>query len=159
MSDTPTKTVFLPAAATCRNGRLSKKRSKMLVDKILAYLNTQEKTVDEGLLSQVSILARWTFKRQFMEERIRPTLGKLYLSSCGKCPRQLAYGYLDFAKNGKEMDARAAITFWQGDLVELMLLSLAKQAGCQITSYGLNQNTVKLKVGEVEIQGHPDGLC
>lgn len=131
----------------------------MIVDKILAYLNTQEKTVDEGLLSQVSLLSRWTFKRQFMEERNRPTLGKLYLSSCGKCPRQLAYGYLGFEKNGKEMDARAAITFWQGDLVELMLLSLAKQAGCQITSYGLNQNTVKLKVGDVEIQGHPDGLC
>ena len=80
------------------------------------------------------------------------------MSAAGKCPRQLAYAYHGFSPNGKEMDSRAYLVFWAGDLTEMTLVALAKVAGCQITATGFGQLKVKLKIGDKEIEGHPDGL-
>lgn len=84
--------------------------------------------------------------------------GKLRLSASGKCARALAYDFHGLTVEGKEMDARAKIIFWMGDLVEMMVISLAKLAGCPITATGLAQAKVGLPIGDIVIPGHLDGL-
>ncbi len=130
----------------------------MIIDKILAYLSQEGKTLDEVLRYEVEKLAGVSFQRQFMTEENGVSKGILRLSSSGKCARQLAYGFHGFEKKGKEIDARAKIIFFQGDLVELMLASIAKLSGCNLAATGLHQATVELPVNGGFIKGHTDGL-
>lgn len=130
----------------------------MIIDKIYQYLNQEGKTLDETLRYEVEKLAGASFKRQFMTEENGVSKGSLRLSSAGKCARQLAYKYHGIETKGKEIDARAKIIFFQGDLVEMMLASIAKLAGCNLVATGLHQALVKLTVGENVINGHTDGL-
>jgi hypothetical protein len=129
----------------------------MIADKINEYLKSSSETVNDHLCYQIEKLAGFAFKRQFMNEQ-QDRKGFISLSSAGKCPRQLAYVYHGFPQNGKELDGRSRITFFQGDLVELTLMTLARLAGCNIVGTGFNQITVRLPVGEVILQGHPDGF-
>jgi hypothetical protein len=124
----------------------------MIVDKIEAYLNNSGKTIDEAILEEVSLLARWSFERQFGQKQ--ETLRSLRLSSIGKCTRQQAYNVLGFDHNGKEIDARAKTVFFQGDMVELAIIQLMKVAGLNITECGKEQKTIYLD----GIPGHPDGI-
>lgn len=130
----------------------------MIVDKIYAYLSQEGKTVDEALRYEVEKLAGVSFKRQFMTEENGVSKGVLRLSSAGKCARQLAYKYHGLEIKGKQIDARAKIIFFQGDLVELMLSSIAKLAGCNIVATGLHQATVDFQVNGQTVKGHTDGL-
>ena len=130
----------------------------MIVDKIYTYLSSEGKSIDEALRYEVEKLAGVSFRRQFMTDDEGVSAGKLRLSSAGKCARQLAYSFHGFEKKGKELDARSKIIFFQGDLTELMLSSIAKLAGCQLVATGLNQATVKFKVNGQFIEGHTDGL-
>lgn len=140
-----------------------RKGVKMIVDKVNAYLSSNENIKNEYLKYEVEKLAGFSFNRQFLEEQEdRPFT--LRLSSAGKCPRQLAYGYHGFEKKGKEIDGRGRIVFFQGDVVELMTMALAKIAGCNIVATGFNQLSVSLPInlGEptetISIKGHPDGI-
>uniref|UniRef100_A0A6M3LQW7 Putative PD-(D/E)XK nuclease superfamily protein n=1 Tax=viral metagenome TaxID=1070528 RepID=A0A6M3LQW7_9ZZZZ len=131
----------------------------MIVDKINAYLSSENMTVDEAVRYEIEKLSGWTFRRQFMERIERDSKGKLYLSSVGKCTRQLAYGFHGFEKSGKEIDGRARVGFWLGDLIEITILGLAKLANVNIMATGMNQLTVSLAVnGFDDLYGHPDGL-
>ncbi|MEN6414404.1 MAG: hypothetical protein ABFC84_16830 [Veillonellales bacterium] len=130
----------------------------MIVDKINQYLTKNEKTINEAIFYDIGKLASWTFRRQFANEEGRETKGKLYLSSIGKCPRQLAYAYHGFEKKGKEIDSRAKIVFWTGDLVEMTVTNLAKLAGVNLLATGLQQITVDFPVNGTVVKGHPDGL-
>ena len=132
-----------------------KEKYLMIVDKIYKYLSSEELKLDEFLLKEVADLAKHNFSRQFMEEKEER---ELRLSLSGHCVRKLAYLHLGFPEEGKELDSRAKITFFLGDLVELALLKLAKLAGCYIFATGLNQLEISIKINEVEIKGHPDGL-
>ena len=129
----------------------------MIVNKINEYLSKNEMNLDEAIQSEVSKMAGYIFKRQFMTER---TEGKvnLRLSSAGNCPRQLAYGYHNFGKKGKEIDSRAKVIFWMGDLTEMTIVSLAKLAGCNLKHTGLEQTKVEIEVDGIKIAGHPDGI-
>lgn len=130
--------------------------SIMIVDKINSYLSNQNKTVNEAILEDISTLSRHTFKRQFMEtNESRPAIS---LSSAGKCPRQQAYKYHGFEVKGKELDSRSQVVFWTGDSAEIMVVNLAKLAGCNIQHTGLNQKEVHLIVNGEKIEGHPDGI-
>lgn len=129
----------------------------MIADKINEYLSKNETTINEHLAYQIEKLAGFAFRRQFMTEGSDRS-GIISLSSAGKCPRQIAYSYLGFEKNGKELDGRGRITFFQGDLVELTLMTLARLAGCPIVATGLNQIKVSVKIGDKEVDGHPDGF-
>lgn len=124
----------------------------MIVDKIESYLNNKGKEIPETILEDVSLLARWSFERQFGIQK--ESEYSLRLSSIGKCLRQQAYNVLGFEKNGKEIDARAKTVFFQGDMVEMALVQLAKVASCNIIDCGKDQKTVELE----EIPGHPDGI-
>jgi hypothetical protein len=129
----------------------------MIVDKINKFLSENKETLNDGLARQVGFLSEWAFKRQFLSER-EDSPGKLRLSGCGKCPRQLAYQYHGFEPNGKEIDPRGKITFFVGDVVELTLVALAKAAGVVLMATGADQATISLKIGDKEIFGHPDGV-
>ena len=127
----------------------------MIVNKIYGYIAEKEKTVNEAIAEEVAKLAGHIFKRQFM---LPEGACKLRMSSVGKCVRQLCYTYHGEPKNGKEIDSRAKLIFWAGDLTELTIVGLAKAAGCTVAGTGLNQITLSMKIGNLVINGHPDGL-
>ena len=130
----------------------------MIVDRINDYLSGKEVVVNEALRYEIEKFSGSVFKRQFMTEEQPVTQGKIRLSGCGKCVRQLAYGYHGMEKKGKEMDSRAKIIFWAGDLTELTCIGLARLAGVNLIATGLNQVTVTLPVNGSIIEGHPDGM-
>ena len=135
----------------------------MIVDKINVYLSETNTKVDDHLRYQIEKLAGLAFQRQFMgEHESKP--GILRLSKAGKCPRQIAYAFYGYEIKGKEIDSRAKIVFFQGDLVELMMMSLARLAGCNVVGTGFNQITVGVPILGKEgndstiVEGHPDGF-
>ena len=129
----------------------------MLVDKINKYLNSKELTINEYIKYEIEKLAGYTFQRQFMEDNESKS-GVLRLSQSGKCARQLAYKYHGFEPKGKEIDGRAKIIFWMGDLVEMIVTELARLAGVPLLATGFRQLTVKFPIDEIVITGHPDGI-
>jgi len=129
----------------------------MIVEKIYQYLSGQEKTLNDAILDEVAQNSRFAFKRQFMEAD-QNDKGKIRLSSAGRCARQVAYAYHGFEKKGKEIDARAKLVFWTGDLIELTVVNLAKLAGCVLLHTGQDQLTVSLPVNGTFAIGHPDGI-
>lgn len=130
----------------------------MIVDKINTYLSDQNKTIDEALRYEIEKIAGACFKRQFMDSEEKDGKGRLWFSSLGKCPRQLAYQYHGFEKAGKEIDGRARIIFWTGDLIEMTVVGLAKLAGCNIIATGLQQMRLELPINGGVVSGRPDGL-
>lgn len=128
----------------------------MIADKIQEYLANKDKTINEAILEEIKTIASATFKRQFMVEKENSK--DLRMSSAGKCARQLAYKYHSFPESGKELDARAKIIFWTGDLTELTIVSLARISGATVIGTGLSQTTCQLNFGEKTIYGHPDGI-
>lgn len=130
----------------------------MIVDKINSYLSGQEYSLNEHIRYEIEKLSGAMFKRQFMSNEKRDNRGTISLSSIGKCPRQLAYGYHGIEKNGKEIDSRAKIIFWTGDLIEFTIVGLAKLAGVTLIATGLQQVAVNFKLNEKVLKGHPDGI-
>lgn len=129
----------------------------MIVDRINIYLSSQNTTFDTELSQNVGKLAELAFRRQFMEKRSQ--LPKtLRLSQGGHCSRKLAYSYHGFETKGKEIDSRAKVIFFMGDLVELMIINLAQLAGCELTHTGLDQKEIKLNINTLDIFGRPDGI-
>lgn len=125
----------------------------MIVDKINEYLSSERIDVPGGILSHVGNSAVNSFSRQFGEDGERRS-GTIRLSSIGRCLRQQAYKALDIPENGKEIDSRAKMVFFQGDMTELAIVHLAKLAGCKVTAIGTEQMTISLD----GIMGHPDGV-
>lgn len=124
----------------------------MIVDKINAYLNGTGVPIPPAILDDVGRIAAQAFSRQFGE---RPEdVARLRLSGIGRCVRQQAYRILNFPVQGKEIDARSKMVFFQGDLVELAVIQVARQAGCDITAAGLTQGLVEMD----GVYGHPDGV-
>jgi hypothetical protein len=124
----------------------------VIVDKINRYLSTAGKKLDDALLESVAEQTKYIFQRQFGEQAEFST--HIGLSAVGKCIRQNVYRKLGFSVNGKTIDSRAKMVFFQGDAAELAVIFLAQLAGCKITNTGKNQKTVKL----LGLEGHPDGI-
>lgn len=124
----------------------------MIVEKINTYLNSEGKSLDEAILSDIANLAKWSFQRQFGAREDKS--GTLRLSSIGRCIRQQAYTILNFDQAGKTIDARAKMVFFQGDMTELAIVALAKAAGCDVSATGDKQSSVEID----GVIGHPDGL-
>lgn len=125
----------------------------MIVDKINSYLASTGRPIDQAILEEVCALAKSAFVKQFgvREERTNKTP---YFSSIGKCLRQQAYEILGFQANGKELDARSKMVFFMGDLAEIAVVQLAKQAGCNITVSGMGQTSMEWN----GMRGRPDGV-
>lgn len=123
----------------------------MIIDKIQSYLNNPAE-VKVDLLAEVGNLSMRSFERQFGTKE--ETERKLRLSSIGRCLRQQAYNILGFEVNGKEIDPRAKMVFFQGDMAEMAIVELAKLAGCNIKHSDLEQQEVTIN----GVTGHPDGV-
>lgn len=130
----------------------------MIVDRIFQYLTAEGKTINEYYAQELGKLAEWSFKRQFCTDEEPVSKGKLRLSAAGKCPRALAYAYHGFERKGKEKDSRSCVVFFQGDMVEAMVVQLAKLSGCTLLGTGINQVPVSLGINGTSIPGHPDGF-
>jgi len=129
----------------------------MVVDKINSFLSESREVNDPVRLELIKNLFTHCFQRQFLTDKKRDS-GKLYLSSCGKCPRQLAYSFHDYEPLGKTIDSRSRITFFVGDTLEIMTTQLAQISGCDLTDTGFEQKTVSVIVEGKEVFGHPDGI-
>jgi len=128
----------------------------MIVEKIDALLSGVA-VHNEDILLEVAQNSERVFQRQFMSDR-ESRAGYLSLSGCGKCPRQLAYAFHGIEQEGKEIDTRAKITFWVGDLTEYTVVALARLAGCELEFTGENQKTIEMDINGVKVYGHPDGI-
>ena len=128
----------------------------MIVDKINSYLYQKDLHIDDYLRYEVEKLAGWAFKRQFMETAERSKT--IRISSLGKCQRAQAYQYHGFEVKGKEIDGRGRITFFTGDLTELLITQLAKLSGVAIIATGFGQMTLNISINGDVITGHPDGI-
>jgi hypothetical protein len=124
----------------------------MIVDFINQYLATEGKSIDLVVKEEIEKMAGHAFERQFGQQQQRE--GALRLSSIGRCLRQQAYNVLGIEPNGKEIDSRAKIVFYFGDLLEAAVMGLMRQAGLDVENVGLGQKTVEID----GVQGHPDGI-
>lgn len=130
----------------------------MIVDAICKYLSAEGKTINEHYAQELGKLAEWSFKRQFCTDDEPVSKGKLRLSAAGKCPRSLSYAYHGFERKGKEKDSRSCVVFFQGDMVEAMVVQLARLSGCALLGVGTNQIGVRLDINGISVPGHPDGF-
>jgi CRISPR/Cas system-associated exonuclease Cas4 (RecB family) len=127
----------------------------MIRDKIEAFLNAEDCRAHESIAEILSFTKEslaHSFRRQFIDKaENRPTLR---LSSIGHCPRKQAYQMHGEKPNGKKIDARAKMVFFQGDQIEAVIVALAQLAGVDITSCGQDQMEVEFE----GVNGHPDGI-
>lgn len=144
--------LYAAAAYERRSPGIHEDGASMIVDKINAFLSSDGQAVDDVIVNEVGLLSRIAFLRQFLKRDDQP--GTLRLSSIGKCMRQQAYSALGFPVNGKQIDSRARMVFFMGDLTEIAIIQLAKAAGCVIARVGQDQMVVEID----GIQGHPDGI-
>lgn len=121
----------------------------MIVDAITAYLEAENTTVDDALLDEGARIFRSAVRRQLVREekafRVSP-------HNVGQCPRKLSYLAHGYAR--KPLNARTRMTFLYGDLVELLLVTFAKAAGCPITT---GDREVQTEVGRGYIDADYEG--
>ena len=120
----------------------------MIVDKIEKFLNQRgSKNIKDALLEEFLSACEDGLLRQFYIEREEKH--KLYLSGIGKCLRAQAYNLQGY-KKCRPITPRLKTTFFFGDLIEAMVVVLAKSAGVEIYD---EQKRVKL----VNVSGKIDG--
>lgn len=124
----------------------------MIVDKIQEYLSGPGAVVPASVGMAVGNLAENSFIRQFGERQEKQKT--IRLSGIGRCVRQQAYNVLGIEENGKQIDSRAKMIFFAGDMAEIAIVQVAKLAGCNVTDCGQDQKTVSVD----GIDGHPDGI-
>ena len=125
----------------------------MIVDKINSYLSTEGKEIEAAILEETAKLGSWAFSKQFGVREKREKKAP-YFSSIGKCLRQQAYGLLGYPEDGKELDSRAKMVFFMGDMAELAIVQVAKVAGVRIEATGSGQESVEWN----GMRGRPDGI-
>lgn len=130
--------------------------------KIYDYLNNTGLEYDEALAVAAAEAFKSGLVRQVMEDRGEVKPGTLRGSNAGPCARKIAYGYLGAEPNGKEIDARAKLTFLTGDLLEVVLVALIKLVGIQTEGTCLDeggQQDLWFDAGNgILVPGHPDGI-
>jgi hypothetical protein len=132
------------------------------IDRIYSYLNGQDQSVDEQIADLAVVAFKHGLMRQLMEEREEVQPGKLRCSNPGPCARKMAYAYLGTVPDGKKIDARAKLTFLNGDLLEVVIVVLLKLAGIKTEGTILDeggQPDLWFDAGDgVLVPGHGDGI-
>lgn len=131
----------------------------MLVEPVSNYLTSKDKQIDEETLTAMWKSFEYSTKRQFMEVR-EPSPG-LRGSNPGPCARKMAYNYLGYTP-GKDYEARTYITFWTGDILELVTIGLLRLAGIEMRATCLDEDGQAdgfFDVGNgLLVPCHPDGI-
>ena len=119
----------------------------MIVDKIQKYLTPNEdKDVNSTWLDEcVEEIKASLLKQLFTKKENRPTLR---LSGIGKCLRQQAYTIHNYPK--KDLTPRNKLVFLMGDIIEAVVVLLAKHSGVELID---EQKEVEFD----NIKGHKDG--
>ena len=125
----------------------------LLADPIKAYLESQEKYVDEHILYETVQRMRQILVKDLMQprdERAGKESNTLYSGACARKAR------LTFDGAEREpLKARTLLKFLLGDLVELSVLAIARLAGCHIEDNNLDLSVTGEDGKEVPV--HPDG--
>lgn len=133
-----------------------------VVDRIYQYLNNTGQQLDEALAEAAGEACKRGLIRQIMEERGDPEPGSIRASNSGPCSRKMAYAWLGFPHQGKEIDARAKLTFLTGDLLEVVVVALIKLAGIKVRATCLDdggQEDILFRVSnDIVVPGHSDGI-
>ncbi len=125
----------------------------LIADPVRAYLESQDKYVNDAVLTETVQRMRQVLVRDLMQprdQRAGKESNTLYSGACARKAR------LTF--DGAERDplrARTLLKFLLGDLVELSVLAIARLAGCHI-----EDNNIDLTIqGEdgTSVPVHPDG--
>ena len=124
----------------------------MIIEIVEKYLRKQEKTLDSAILQSAWKDFSYQAEKQFMSNEYDAT-GKLYPSSLGKCPRQVAYGYYGFPKTQRPGD-RISLNMWFGNLVETGLIMLMKLAGLDIQEH----QKIEFNLAGQEFRGYADAV-
>ena len=125
----------------------------MIVDKIYQMLDSVS-SLEEPLRIPTTLLNEFlsgceiAVKRQFTN--VKEEAPTIRLSAIGKCLKQQAFTAI--GEQGEEIQPRARFTFFFGDLVEEMIIFLAKLSGVNLHS---EQKEVVLD----KIKGHVDGIA
>jgi hypothetical protein len=124
------------------------KEFRMVVDEIYRFIEPNADKVDiPELFKEFETELIHGVQRQLFQKRVyKPTLR---LSGIGKCLRGQAYTVAGYPK--KDINPRTKITFLMGDIVEALIVLLAKHAGVILTD---EQLEVKLN----GVVGHIDGI-
>jgi hypothetical protein len=129
--------------------------------KIYDYLENKQSTYDEVLAGLAAEAMKYAVVRQLMEDQKGPTKGYSRCSLSGPCARKVALKYLGAEPNGKEIDARAKITFLNGDLLEVVVVMLMRLSGIQVENTildGEGQTKVEFRVNNnILVPGSGDG--
>ena len=124
-----------------------------IADKIIAYLEAQEKTVDEVVLKETVQRMRQVMVRDLMQPRDTRAGRESNTLYTGACARKARLTF-DGAER-EPLRARTVLKFLLGDLVELSVLAMARLAGCHVEDNNRDL-TVKGEDGAL-IEVHPDG--
>lgn len=126
----------------------------LIAGPIQAYLESQEKRLDDVILREMLCASERTFTRQLMEPREDRQGHESNTLYSHPCARKARYTYDGEYRH--PLNARAVLKFLLGDIVELSVLGIARLAGLDI---GLNNEELSV-VGRdgMPVAVHPDGL-
>ena len=124
----------------------------MISDKIKKYLVQENKPLNEAVLVAAKDHFAYCFERQFMKDREHRE-GGIFPSGIKPCPRQMAYKFHNY--EGEPFRSRTFFKFFLGDVAEIMMLYLAKLAGCDLD---YNNEKVDIVMDDVTTYGRIDGL-
>jgi len=120
----------------------------MIKDKIYDLLSLNEDApIPMEILNEFSQAVVEGFRRQILTEKSEKS--NLRLSQVGRCVRQQWYSIKGF--DGEPLNPRTRMTFLFGDIIEAVVVALAKTAGVNLFD---QQKEVKV----LGVKGHIDGI-
>lgn len=120
--------------------------------KILSYLESSGRTLNQALLDEAGKRVQQAFRRQLMEER-EDAPGVLRMSAGGQCVRKQWYGFKGAPREA--LGARTINTFLMGDICEVGLSILGRLAGWQLTGKPDGEDLLLLDLPRVLHRGEP----
>jgi len=125
-----------------------------IADAVIRYLEDPDKKTDQAVLAESMSRFRRTFIKQFMLPRADRKGVESCTSYSPPCARKARFVF-----DGVErplLMAKTALKFFLGDIVELSVLALAKQAGLDLN---MNNEDLTIQGRDLKlIPVHPDGL-
>lgn len=125
----------------------------LIADRIIAYLESHEKSADAQVLSETVNRMRQVIVRDLMQPRDQRAGKESNTLYSGPCARKARLTY-DGAER-EPIRARTIMKFLLGDLVELSVLAVARLAGCHIEGNNADLSVTGNDGKAVAV--HPDG--
>jgi hypothetical protein len=128
-------------------------RQTLVANQMTAYLESEQKTLNESILNEMLAAFKKAITRQLMQPRMNRTGYESTTSYTGPCARKARLQY-DGVK-GEPVQARTMMKFLLGDMVELSAIGVAQLAG--VTLVDNNRDLFVTGKDGVKVNVHPDG--